>query len=87
MLSHIIGVFGSLLIVLAYGLLEKGTLDRNSIRYYAINLSGAVFLTLSLIQNFNLGSFVIEIFWIGISIVGILRVLKERRFKRAISRL
>lgn len=78
MMGHLLGLAGMSSIVVAYFLLEQGTLNRDRASYYWLNLTGALLLELSLLINFNLGSFVIEIFWIGISITG-LRRLKKRR--------
>jgi len=64
-------------VVYAYLAIEKGWLDRNQRRYYMINLVGAALLTISLLFNFNLGSFLIEMFWIWISIAGLIRIKKE----------
>jgi MFS family permease len=72
-----IGVTGMICVVYAYLAIEKGWVDRNQRRYYMINLVGAVLLTISLLFNFNLGSFLIEMFWIWISIAGLIRIKKE----------
>jgi hypothetical protein len=64
-------------VVYAYLAIEKGWVDRNQRRYYMINLVGAVLLTISLLFNFNLGSFLIEMFWIWISIAGLIRIKNE----------
>lgn len=73
-----VGVFGMICVVFAYLAIEKGWFDRNQPRYYLINLVGAVLLTISLLYKFNLGSFLIEMFWISISIAGLLRIRRER---------
>ena len=75
--GHTIGLFGMACIVLAYYLIETGGMNRDDIKYYWLNLSGACLLVLSLLINFNLGSFVIEIFWIAISILGMIRLNKK----------
>lgn len=72
-----IGVIGMICVVYAYLAIEKGWVDRNQRRYYIINLAGAAFLTISLVFNFNLGSFMIEIFWTWISLAGLMRIKKE----------
>lgn len=78
-LPQAIGVFGMICVVYAYLAIEKGWLDRNQVRFYTINLTGAVLLTISLIFKFNLGSFLIEMFWIWISIEGLIRIKREKR--------
>ncbi|MGS0468886.1 CBU_0592 family membrane protein [Cobetia marina] len=44
-----------------------------------MNLSGAILLLISLCINFNLASFVIEVFWIVASLVGLVRWLMGSR--------
>ncbi len=77
-IGHIVGLLGMSCIVIAYYLIERGKLDRGDARYYVLNLAGAALLEVSLLINFNLGSFVIEIFWIAISIVGLLRIQRAK---------
>ena len=76
--GHLIGMLGMLCIVLAYYAIEKGKYTRDNLAYYLINLTGAILLIISLMIHFNLGSFVIELFWIVISVQGIIRLLKKK---------
>lgn len=66
-----IGMLGTLMVILAYYLLQLERIDPKSLRYNLLNLVGAVFLFFSLCFNFNLASLVIEVFWIGASIIGL----------------
>lgn len=66
-----VGLMGAFLVVLAYYLLQLERVHPRSLSYNIINLVGAVLLLLSLCFNFNLASFVIEIFWIGASLIGL----------------
>ncbi|MBE0353255.1 hypothetical protein PLIP_b0824 [Pseudoalteromonas lipolytica LMEB 39] len=50
--------------------------------YNMMNLTGAVLLLISLCYNFNLASFVIEIFWIAASLIGLYKYLKTKRSER-----
>ena len=76
--AEIAGFIGMACVVYAYLALEQGWVKRNNIILYYINLIGAVLLLLSLLIHFNLGSIIIEFFWIGISISGIIRIKKEK---------
>lgn len=78
-MSQAIGVIGMMCVVYAYLAIEKGWVDRNQRRFYLINLIGAILLTISLLFNFNLGSFMIEVFWIWISVAGLIRIKKEKQ--------
>ena len=66
-----IGMFGTLLVVVAYYLLQLERTNPKGLSYNVLNLCGAVLLLISLCFNFNLASFVIEIFWIGASLIGL----------------
>ena len=66
-----IGLMGTFLVVLAYYLLQLERIHPKSLSYNLINLLGAALLLLSLCFNFNLASFVIELFWIGASLIGL----------------
>jgi hypothetical protein len=77
--AQIIGFIGMICVVSAYLAIEKGWVGRSDSRYYIVNLVGAILLTISLVVHFNLGSILIEFFWIGISIAGLLRIRKEKR--------
>jgi len=68
---QIIGFIGMVFIVYAYFLLQIGTYDSKSLKFQYINLIGAILLLISLFVHFNLGSFIIEIFWIIITLYGI----------------
>lgn len=78
LVGDIIGTLGMTLVVFAYLAIEKGWFSRSELRYYVVNLVGALLLLLSLLISFNLGSFIIELFWIAISLMGILRCLRNR---------
>ncbi len=73
---QIIGFVGMLFIVYAYFLLQTHKAEHDSLLFQILNLIGAIFLIISLLVHFNLGSFLIEVFWIIITMYGI---VKNRR--------
>lgn len=73
-----IGFLGMICIVLGYLLLQIGRLASNDLSYQLINLAGAILLIISLLVHFNLGSFLIEVFWIFITLYGIFKIYKNR---------
>jgi predicted membrane protein len=75
-IGHAISMIGMACVVFAYFAIERGWLDNKNIKLYVINLIGALLLLISLLINFNLGSFIIEIFWIIISMMGIINYYK-----------
>lgn len=70
--AHILVFIGMLCVVVAFYQTVSGKWSSQSRVFNAVNLSGAICLLLSLLVHFNLGSFVIELFWIAISIKGLL---------------
>ncbi len=78
LITDIIGMTGTGLVVLAYYLLQLEKVDSRSLVYNLMNLVGAVFLLISLCFTFNLASFVIELFWIGASLIGLWKLYKGR---------
>ncbi|EDN70163.1 conserved hypothetical protein, membrane [Beggiatoa sp. PS] len=76
-IGHAISMIGMACVVFAYFAVERDWLDNKNIKFYVINLIGAILLLISLLINFNLGSFVIEIFWITISMMGIINHYKK----------
>ncbi len=73
-----IGMTGTLLVVLAYYLLQLERTDPKGLTYNLINLAGAILLLVSLCFHFNLASFVIEIFWIAASLIGLWKYLRRQ---------
>ncbi|QKG29547.1 CBU_0592 family membrane protein [Campylobacter sp. RM16187] len=74
-----IGFLGMICIVLAYFLLQIGKMTSADLSYQLINLAGAILLIISLFVHFNLGSFLIEVFWIFITLYGIFKIYKDKR--------
>lgn len=74
---QIIGFIGMVCVVYAYFLLQINKIDQKSLKFQLINLVGAILLLISLCVHFNLGSFVIEVFWILITLYGIYKNKKD----------
>jgi hypothetical protein len=66
-----IGMAGVLLILLAYFLLQIGRMRGNALPYQILNAVGATFLLVSLLYEFNLSAFLMELAWLLVSIYGI----------------
>ncbi|MEM9263645.1 MAG: hypothetical protein AAGA22_08710 [Pseudomonadota bacterium] len=69
-----IGIFGVILVLMSYFLLQAERLRSDGVRYLLMNAIGAVLILVSLLKTFNLASFVIEICWLAISVYGLVRV-------------
>lgn len=75
----LVGSAGAALIVIAYGLLQTRRLDSESLAYSAMNALGSGGILLSLLLNFNLAAFIVEGFWLLISLYGLANWLHRRR--------
>ncbi len=75
-MHDVIGAFGVTLIVVTYFALQSGRLA-SGFRYSVLNGAGAAMILYSLIFDFNLPAFLVEFFWLLISIYGIYRSMLE----------
>ena len=82
LITDVIGMTGTALVVLAYFLLQLEKIPANSLSYNLMNLVGATLLLISLCFTFNLASFVIELFWIGASLIGLWKIYRGRNGRR-----
>lgn len=75
----LIGNIGVLLMVVAYLLLQLEKIDSSSFLYLITNALGATLVIISLLYRFNLSAFLMEAFWLVISIYGLMKPLLSRR--------
>lgn len=75
----LVGNLGGALIIVSYFLLQAGLIDASNIWYSTLNFVGAAAITLSLYYEFNLSAFIIEVFWMLISLMGMLRYYRSKR--------
>ena len=75
----VVGTTGVVLILWAYFLLQTERVSSAALSYSALNLIGAVLITVSLFYDFNLSAFIIELFWIAFSVYGIVRSRSAKR--------
>jgi len=76
-LIDFVGNIGVLLLMTAYLLLQLNRLS-NGLAYSVMNAIGAALIVVSLLVNFNLSAFIMEVFWILISFVGIYKHLRSK---------
>ena len=79
----LVGIIGVVLILATYMLLQLEKLSATSFLYSATNGLGALLILVSLIYEFNLSAFIIEAFWLLISIYGIVRYFSRNRSRLA----
>ncbi|MBA2655407.1 MAG: hypothetical protein H0U70_00275 [Tatlockia sp.] len=72
-ISNFVGIIGVILILAAYFFSQTNQVSVNSSKYLISNLLGSVLITYSLIFHWNLASFIIELAWFSISVMGLLK--------------
>jgi len=77
-LHDVVGTLGVLLIAAAYLWLQLGKVDGQSIAYSLTNGLGASLVLVSLYFEFNFSAFLIESFWLAISILGLVIGVRKR---------
>jgi membrane-associated HD superfamily phosphohydrolase len=75
----LVGNLGVLLMVIAYLLLQLEKLSSSSVTYLLLNTVGAMLVIVSLKFRFNLSAFLMEVFWLLISLYGLTKSLFFRR--------
>ncbi len=66
-----LGNIGVILILLSYLLLQINKIKSQSMYYSLMNAIGAFLILVSLYYNFNLSAFIMEFFWLLISLYGL----------------
>ena len=69
----LVGTVGTLIVVAAYFGTQIRRINSDDLAFPILNLIGSLLIGFSLLQNFNLASALMEVFWIAISLVGILK--------------
>lgn len=72
------GNLGVSLIVLAYLALQLGKTDPEKLGFSVVNAAGAGLVLVSLWNEFNLSAFLVEVFWLLISVLGMARCFMRR---------
>jgi predicted membrane protein len=72
------GNIGVVMMVIAYLLLQLEKLSSSAVSYLLLNAVGALLVILSLIFHFNLSAFLMEVFWLLISLYGLAKPLFSR---------
>ncbi len=76
---NLIGNVGVFLILSTYLLLQLNKIDNQTIKYSLLNAIGASAILFSLYFKFNLSAFIIELFWLLISLIGIIKFALHKR--------
>ncbi|BBM84649.1 CBU_0592 family membrane protein [Candidatus Uabimicrobium amorphum] len=73
-----IGNVGVFLILTTYLLLQLDKIDNKTMAYSLLNAVGAGAILLSLAFKFNLSAFIIELFWLLISLIGVIKYFPKK---------
>jgi predicted membrane protein len=76
------GNIGVGLMVLGYLLLQSERISSRDLSYSLMNGVGAFLVVISLLYQFNLSAFLVEVFWLLISIYGLIRFATRSRGKQ-----
>ena len=72
--SDPVGIFGVIIILIAYFLLTTARWKSDNLIYQSLNFFGAVCILFSLYFHWNTASVLMEIAWLIISLLGIYRI-------------
>ena len=67
----ILGTLGVAIIIVTYVLLQAEKVRSDSLHYSLLNAVGAALIIVSLYFNFNFPAFIVEFFWLLISLFGV----------------
>jgi hypothetical protein len=76
MWHDLVGSLGVAAVLGAYLLLQTGRLSASRRTYSAVNGAGAALILVSLYYSFNLSAFLVEFFWLLISIYGFFKAAR-----------
>lgn len=77
------GNIGVALMVIAYLLLQAEKLRSSDLSYSLMNALGALLVLISLLYRFNLSAFLVESFWLLISLYGLIKFATRLRAKES----
>ncbi len=78
-LHDAIGLFGTACVIFAYFLLQIRIYRARHPRYLLLNIVGSVCILYSLFFDWNLAGVIINIFWIRISVMGLIAAIRHAR--------
>ena len=80
----LLGNLGVIIILWCYLSLQLGKVEAVDMVFSVLNGTGAMLIIISLLYEFNFSAFLIELFWLLISLFGIVTALK-RRYKETLA--
>jgi multidrug transporter EmrE-like cation transporter len=80
-LLDLVGNTGVVMLIITYLMLQVNKIRSDGLAYSILNAVGASLIILSLLVNFNLSAFIMEVFWVLISFVGIYRYFRLKALR------
>lgn len=77
-MDQLVQVCGSLLVLTAFALSQRGLLDQKSLPYLAMNIAGGVTLALQALVLRQWGFLLLEGVWALVSLLSLVAVLRRR---------
>lgn len=74
----LVGSAGVFTIILTYILLQTGRIKSDTLSYSLLNAVGALLVIISLLYSFNFSAFIVEFFWVLISIYGVIKYFLKK---------
>jgi len=75
----VVGIVGVAMVLVTYFLLQSEKIDAKGFLYSFLNFLGALLIVYSLLYNWNLASFIIEIVWVLISLYGLRKWYRNKK--------
>ena len=76
---QIIGLIAPVLFLYAYAMVSLGRWQSAEFRFHVLNFIGAIFILISLTEQWNLPVCILECCWGAISVYGMIKALKARK--------
>ena len=73
-----VGTIGTAVIIVTYILLQTERIKSSSLIYSLLNAAGAAMIIVSLLFSFNFSAFIVEFFWLLISLFGIVKFFLQK---------
>jgi len=81
-IHEFIGLIGVFFIVISYFLIQVKIWNSSMVKYSIFNLLGSSMVLYSLIYDWNLAAFIIELIWIIVSLLGLFIDMRRKQIKK-----
>lgn len=77
----LVGNIGVVVLLITYLMLQLNKLSSDGLAYSVLNAVGAGLIVVSLLYDFNLSAFMIEVFWVLISLFGVYKYFRLKALR------